>query len=326
MKALLTGWTGALVLSGATLGVAMTIVAYMTWLERKVAARMQNRIGPYEVGFPHGWLQPLADVAKLIVKEDITPREADRILFNLAPLLVVVPALIGFAFVPLSRDLAIVDHPYSFLFFVAFASLTLIGVFAAGWSSNNKYALLSALRMVAMAASYEVPMILALLVPALLCGSFQLTTIVEAQPGLWHSGYPVISQLVAFGVFLICALAEGNKSPLDILDAESELIAAYNVEYSGIKFALFYAGEYAHTLALCGLAATVYLGGYLGPSFLPGFVWLAAKCGVLFVMILWIRWSLMRLRIDQAIRINWMILFPIALANILAAAYVVVRR
>jgi len=325
VSALLTGWTGALVLSLATLGVAMTIVAYMTWIERKVAARIQNRIGPYEVGFPHGWLQPLADIAKLIVKEDITPRDADRILYNLGPVLVVVPALIGFAFLPLSHGLAIVDHPYSFLFFVAFASLTLIGVFAAGWSSNNKYALLSALRMVAMAASYEVPMILSLLVPALLCGSFQLTAIVEAQRGLWFVAYPVIGQL-SFGVFVICALAEGNKSPLDILEAESELVAAYNVEYSGIKFALFYAGEYAHTLALCGLAATVFLGGYLGPSFLPGFFWLGAKCGVLFLMILWIRWSLMRLRIDQAIRINWIILFPIALANILAAAYFVVRR
>jgi NADH-quinone oxidoreductase subunit H len=297
----------------------------MTWLERKVAAKMQNRIGPYEVGFPHGWLQPLADVAKLIIKEDITPRAADRILFNLAPLLVVVPALVGFAFIPVGRGLAVVDHPYSFLFFTAFASLTLLGVFAAGWASNNKYALLSALRMVAMAASYEVPMILSLLIPALLSGSFQLTAVVEAQRGLWFIGYPVLGQL-AFGIFLICALAEGNKSPLDILDAESELIAAYNVEYSGIKFALFYAGEYAHTLAICGLGATVFLGGYLGPSFLPGFVWLTVKCAALFLLILWIRWSLMRLRIDQAIRINWIFLLPAALLNILIAAFWIVGR
>jgi NADH-quinone oxidoreductase subunit H len=324
MSAFLTGWTGAAVFSGIVIGVAMTFVAYMTWLERKVAARMQNRIGPYEVGFPHGWLQPLADVLKLIVKEDITPRSADPILYNLGPILVVVPALLGFAFLPLGRDLAIVDHAYSFLLFSAFASLTLLGVFAAGWSSNNKYALLSALRMVAMAASYEVPMILSLLIPALLTGSFQLTAVVEAQRGLWFIGYPVIGQL-AFGIFLLCALAEGNKSPLDILDAESELIAAYNVEYSGIKFALFYAGEYAHTLAICGLAATVFLGGYLGPAFLPGFVWLTVKSGFLFVFILWIRWSLMRMRIDQAIRINWMFLLPAALANLLIAASWVVR-
>jgi NADH-quinone oxidoreductase subunit H len=226
---------------------------------------------------------------------------------------------------PVSRDLAIVDHPYSFLFFTAFASLTLLGVFAAGWSSNNKYALLSALRMVAMAASYEVPLILSLLIPALLTGSFQLTAVVEAQRGLWFIGYPVIGQ-VAFGIFLLCALAEGNKSPLDILDAESELVAAYNVEYSGIKFALFYAGEYAHTLAICGLAATVFFGGYLGPAFLPGFVWLLLKCVVLFVVILWIRWSLMRMRIDQAIRIMWMFLLPASLVNLLLAAYWVVGR
>jgi len=325
MSALLTGWPGAIVLSAVILGVAMTIVAYMTWLERKVAAKMQNRIGPYEVGFPHGWLQPLADVAKLIIKEDITPRAADRVLFNLAPLLVVVPALVGFAFIPVGQGLAVVDHPYSFLFFTAFASLTLLGVFAAGWSSNNKYALLSALRMVAMAASYEVPMILSLLVPAILSGSFQLTAVVEAQRGLWFIGYPVVGQL-AFGIFLLCALAEGNKSPLDILDAESELISAYNVEYSGIKFALFYAGEYAHTLAICGLGATVFLGGYLGPAFLPGFVWLTAKCAALFLLILWIRWSMMRLRIDQAIRINWMFLLPAALLNILIAAFWIAGR
>ena len=325
MSALLNGWTGAVLLSGIVIGVAMTCVAYMTWLERKFVARMQNRIGPYEVGFPHGWLQPLADVAKLLVKEDITPRAADKILFNLGPILVVVPALVGFAFLPIGRDLAIVDHPYSFLFFTAFASLTLLGVFAAGWSSNNKYALLSALRMVAMAASYEVPLILSLLIPALLTGSFQLTAVVEAQRGLWFIGYPVIGQL-AFGIFLLCALAEGNKSPLDILDAESELVAAYNVEYSGVKFALFYAGEYAHTLAICGLGATVFFGGYLGPAFLPGFVWLTGKCLVLFLFILWIRWSLMRMRIDQAIRIMWMFLLPASLINLLLAAYWVVGR
>ena len=170
MTALFTGWIGAFVFSAAILFTAMTIVAYLTWIERKVAARMQNRIGPYEVGFPHGWLQPLADVAKLIVKEDVTPRAADRLLFNVGPVLVVVPALIGFAFLPLAPNLALADHAYSFLFFVAFASLTLLGVFAAGWSSNNKYALLSALRMVAMAASYEIPLLLSLLIPAYVLG------------------------------------------------------------------------------------------------------------------------------------------------------------
>jgi NADH-quinone oxidoreductase subunit H len=311
---------GALLLSAIVLFVAMTTVAYMTWLERKVAARFQNRIGPYHVGAPHGWLQPLADIMKLIVKEDITPRAADRILFNLGPVLVVVPALLGFAFIPLAPGLAIADHAYSFLFFLAFASLTLLGVFAAGWSSNNKYALLSALRMVALVASYEIPMILALLVPALLAGSLSLSAIVEAQRGLWFIAYPGIGQL-SFLVFLVCALAEGNKSPLDLLEAESELIAAYNVEYSGIKFALFYAGEYAHTLAICTLAATVFFGGYLGLPFVPGFVALFLKSVLLFIAVLWIRWSLMRVRIDQALRLNWVVLLPVALATVLAAAW-----
>jgi NADH-quinone oxidoreductase subunit H len=310
----------ALLLSAVVLLVAMTIVAYMTWLERKIAARFQNRVGPYQVGVPHGWLQPLADVMKLIVKEDITPNAADRVLFNLGPVLVVVPALLGFAFIPLAPGLAVANHAYSFLLFLALASLTLLGVFAAGWSSNNKYALLSALRMVALVASYEIPMILALLVPAALAGSLSLSGIVEAQRGLWFAFYPGIGQ-VALLLFLICALAEGNKSPLDLLEAESELIAAYNVEYSGIKFALFYAGEYAHTLAMCSLAATVFFGGYLGPAFLPGFVWLFLKCVVLFVGVLWIRWSLMRVRIDQALRLNWIVLLPVALINVFLAAY-----
>lgn len=320
----MTGWLGALVLSATVLLVAMTIVAYLTWIERKVAARFQNRIGPYQVGVPHGWLQPLADVLKLIVKEDITPRSADPLLFNLAPVMVVAPALIGFAFIPLAPGLAVVDHPYSYLFFTAFASLTLLGIFAAGWSSNNKYALLSALRMVAMVASYEIPLLLTLLVPAVFAGSFRLTDVVEAQRGLWFIAAPVVGQ-VAFLVFLVCALAEGNKVPLDLIEAESELIAAYNVEYSGIKFALFYAGEYAHTLAICALAATVFLGGYLGPAFLPGVVWLLLKILVLFLGVLWIRWSLLRVRIDQALRLNWMVLLPIALVNLLAAAWWVAR-
>jgi len=316
-------WVSAFLLSAAVLGVAMTIVAYLTWIERKVAARFQNRVGPYFVGRPHGWLQPLADVVKLIVKQDITPRNADRVLFNMAPVLVVAPALIGFGFLPFAKGWAVVDHPYSFLFFTAFASLTMLGVFAAGWSSNNKYALLSALRMVAMVVSYEIPLLLSLLVPAILAGSFRLTDVVEAQRGLPFIAYPVIGQ-VSFVVFFVAMLAESNKSPFDLIEAESELIAAYNVEYSGIKFALFFAGEYAHTLAISGLAATVFLGGYLGPGILPGPVWLLLKTLAIFVVVLWVRWSFLRLRIDHALDINWKVLFPVALVNLLIAGWWVV--
>jgi NADH-quinone oxidoreductase subunit H len=181
------------------------------------------------------------------------------------------------------------------------------------------------MRAVNQIISYDLPFIFAALVPVVLAGSLKLSDIAAAQDGLWFVFYPVIGQL-AFAIFFVCALAEGNKSPLDILDAESELVAAYNVEYSGIKFAIFYAGEYAHTLAICALAATVFLGGYLGPAFLPGFVWLILKCVALFLVILWVRWSLMRLRIDQAIRINWMVLLPAALLNLLLAAFWVVRK
>ena len=303
----------------------MTCVAYLTWIERKIAARFQNRVGPYFVGYPHGWLQPLADVAKLIVKEDITPRDVDRVLYNLAPVFAVVPALLGFAFIPFMPGWAVVVHPYSMLFFLAFASLTLLGVFAAGWSSNNKYALLSALRMVAMVVSYEIPLLLALLAPAVMAGSFYLAEIVEFQRGLPFVLYPGIGQ-VSFLIFFIATLAESNKSPFDLIEAESELIAAYNVEYSGMKFALFYAGEYAHTFAISGLAATVFLGGYLGPAFLPGPVWLVLKMLAVFVLVLWVRWSFLRLRIDHALALNWKILFPISLVNLLAAAWWVISR
>lgn len=318
-------WLLALLFSVAVLLGAMTIVAYLTWIERKVSARFQNRVGPYFVGRPHGWLQPLADVAKLMIKEDLVPRDADRLLFNLAPILVIVPSLLGFAFLPLGKDLAIVDHPYSFLFFTAFASLTLFGFFAAGWASNNKYALLSAVRMVAMLASYEIPLLLSLLVPAVLSGSFRLVDVVEAQRGLWFVANPF--GLVAFLVFFIAALAEGNKAPLDLMEAESELIAAYNVEYSGIKFALFYAGEYAHGLAVAALAATVFLGGYLGPG--PAWLgvgWLVLKSLGIFVAVLWVRWSMLRLRIDAALRLNWLALFPVSLVVLVGAAFWALTR
>jgi NADH-quinone oxidoreductase subunit H len=318
-------WLHALLMSVAVLGVAMGFVAYLSWIERKVAARFQNRVGPYWVGYPHGWLQPLADLGKLITKEDITPRKADRLLFNLAPVLVVVPALIGFAFIPFGRGLALVNHQYSFLLFTAFSSLTLLGIFAAGWSSNNKYALLSALRMVAMAVSYEIPLLLSLLVPALLAGSFNLVEVAEAQQGMPFVLTPVIGQ-ISFLVFFVAMIAESNKSPLDLVEAESELVAAYNVEYTGIKFGIFYAGEYAHHFAICGLAATVFFGGYSGPAFLPGAVWLLLKMLVLFLVVLWVRWSFLRFRIDHALMLNWKVLFPISVINLLVAAYWIVTN
>lgn len=316
----LPDWLWAAVLSVAVLGVGMTVVAYLTWLERKVAARFQNRVGPYWVGWPHGWLQPLADVMKLLVKEDVRPRRADPVLFELGPVLVVVPALIGFALIPLGPDLAVVDHPVSLLLFLAVASLSLLGIFAAGWGSRNAYALLSSLRSVALAVSYEIPLVFALLAPALMAGSFRLVDLVETQRGLWFVLIPGVGQL-SFLVFMVSVLAEANKSPLDVVEAESELIAGYNTEYSGIKFALFYAGEYAHTLALCALGATVFLGGYLGPGLLPGAVWLLLKALALFVLVLWVRWSFLRVRIDQAMRLNWRLLFPVALVTLLAAAW-----
>jgi NADH-quinone oxidoreductase subunit H len=312
------GLAGLVLMAVAVLAGALGLVAYLTWLERKFAARIQNRVGPYWVGYPHGWLQPIADLLKLLVKEDIVPRRADRLLFELAPLFVLVPALAGFAFLPFGKGRAVADHPVSLALFLALASVSLLGIFAAGWGSNNKYALLSALRMVALLVSYEIPLLLALLVPATLAGSLRLVDIVEAQRGVWFVFLPGVGQL-ALGVFLLSTLAEANKAPLDIVEAESELVAAYNVEYTGIKFALFYAAEYAHTLAWSGLGATVFLGGYLGPGFLPGAAWLVLKSLGLFALLLWIRWSFVRMRVDQAMALNWRLLFPVSLASLLVA-------
>jgi len=304
--------------AGILLGSILVAVAYLTWVERKFTGRMQSRIGPYWVGRPHGWLQPIADGLKLFIKEDITPAKADRVLFNLAPIWVIITSLLVFAFLPLSSDWVLVNVDLGLLYFIAFSSLMILGVFIAGWASNNKYALLSAMRAAAQMVAYEVPLVLSLLVPAVLAGSLGFQGIVKAQEGLWFVLFPVSGQ-IAFLTFLLAALAEGNRIPFDISEAESELVAGFNVEYAGMKFAYFYLGEYVHLLAVSLLAAILFLGGPNG-FLLPGGIWLALKTLVLCLGIIWIRWSFLRFRIDQMMRINWKVLVPLTLLNLTAAA------
>src|SRR5688572_23119600 len=307
------------------LNVVIGLVTYVTLLERKFAARMQSRIGPYYVG-PHGLLQPIADALKLMMKEDIVPMNADRWIYNLAPIVFLVPCILIFATLPFAPGLGVADLNIGVLFFLAVSSLEIVGLFMGGWGSNNKYALLSAMRAVNQIISYDLPFIFAALVPVMLAGSLRLSEIAAAQSGLWFIFYPVIGQL-AFVFFIISTLAAENRVPFDILEAESELVAGFRVEYSGMKFALIQLGEYAHILGSSFLGALLFLGAWDGPG--PewlGPVWFLLKAMFLFLVVTWVRWSFVRIRVDQILALSWKLLLPATLALLVVTAVVVVWR
>src|SRR5881409_640653 len=310
------------------LNAVIGLVTYITLLERKFAARMQSRIGPYYVGWPHGWLQPIADAIKLMIKEDVVPTPADRVVYNLAPLVFLIPCVLIFATIPFAPGLGLADLNIGVLFFLAVSALEIVGLFMAGWGSNNKYALLSAMRAVNQIISYDLPFIFAALVPVLLAGSMQMSTIVAAQQGLWFGAYPVIGWL-SFLAFLVATLAAENRVPFDILEAESELVAGFRVEYSGMKFALIQLGEYAHMIGTSFLGALLFLGGWLGPGSdhaLVGALWFLLKAMLVFLVITWVRWSFVRIRVDQILAISWKLLLPASLVLLLAAAFWVAVR
>ena len=298
-------------------------MAYVTLLERKFAARMQSRIGPYYVGRPHGWLQPIADALKLMMKEDVIPALADRWVFNLAPLVFLVPCVLIFATIPFAPGLGVADLNIGVLFFLAVSSLEIVGLFMGGWGSNNKYALLSAMRAVNQIISYDLPFVFVALVPVLLAGSMQMSAIVAAQQGLWFVAYPVIGQF-AFLAYVVATLAAENRVPFDILEAESELVAGFRVEYSGMKFALIQLAEYAHVLGTSFLGALLFLGGWLGPG--PawlGPIWFLLKAMLIFLLVTWVRWSFVRIRVDQILAISWKLLLPASIVLLLATGFVV---
>jgi NADH-quinone oxidoreductase subunit H len=310
------------------LNAVIGMVTYVTLLERKFAARMQSRIGPYYVGRPHGWLQPIADALKLMMKEDVVPAAADRWVYNLAPIAFLIPCVLIFATIPFAPGLGVADLNIGVLFFLAVSALEVVGLFMGGWGSNNKYALLSAMRAVNQIISYDLPFIFAALVPVILAGSMQMSVIVEAQRGLfgWYVFVPVIGQL-AFIAFVVATLAAENRVPFDILEAESELVAGFRVEYSGMKFALIQLGEYAHMLGTSFLGALLFLGGWLGPgpSWL-GPLWFLLKAMVVFLLVTWVRWSFVRIRVDQILAISWTLLLPASIVLLLAAGFVVAWR
>ena len=305
---------------GALIATAiLATIAIGIWFERKFAGRMQQRLGPTMVG-PVGLLQPFADIVKLLQKEDIVPRNADVSLFNLAPVLAVVCSLGVAAVVPFSPAVVASDLDVGVLYVLAIGGLMVVPTFAAGWGSNNKFALLGAMRAIAQSVSYGVPLVLATLVPVVLAGSMSLSGIVAFQAqhhafALW----PVFPGLPAFVIYFMAMLAESNRIPFDIPEAESELVAGITTEYTGAKFTLFYMAEYVHTLVGSAVAAALFFGGWSGP-FAPGLHWMVLKTLALFVAVYWVRWSLLRFRSDQLMRICWRFLTPAGVVLLLAAA------
>jgi NADH-quinone oxidoreductase subunit H len=303
-----------------------TLFALAVWMERKGLGRMQNRLGPNRVG-PFGLLQPVADGIKSLTKEDIVPLSADAAVHFLAPLVLVVAAFMGFAVLPMGRNMVLVDLNAGLLFYFAMGAATELSVFMAGWSSRNKYSLLGAMRAVAQMVSYEVPLLLSSVVVVMISGSLSLTKIVDAQnhyTGIFPNWYVFTPWgLAAFVIFVIAATAETNRSPFDLPEGESELVAGYFTEYSGFKFALFFLGEYVGMLSVAGLGATLFLGGWSAPfSFLgwvPSWIWFFSKVMLGIFFFIWLRGTMPRLRQDQLMNFAWKFVLPMCLLNLLVA-------
>jgi NADH-quinone oxidoreductase subunit H len=309
-------------------GCLLLTVAYMTWIERKVISDIQVRIGPNRVG-PFGLLQPIADGIKLLFKEDVVPSQVDRGIYLLAPALSLAPAFISFAVIPFGDSttlfgllpepvpMVITDINVGVLYIFGIASLGVYGIVLAGWASNNKYALLGGLRSSAQMISYELSMGLSIAAVVTLAGSLSLMDIVNAQ-ARWPF---VIPQILGFGIFFCCVLAETNRAPFDLPEAETELVAGFHVEYGSMRFAMFFMAEYANMITASALATTLFLGGWRGP-FLPPLVWFLLKVFALLYIFIWVRATLPRFRYDQLMAFGWKRLLPLALANLVLAAAV----
>jgi NADH-quinone oxidoreductase subunit H len=301
------------------LGGLLLVASYLVWLERKLLARLQIRLGPNRAGI-FGLLQPIADAVKLLTKEDIVPTAADGVIFRLAPAVVAVTAMLMFAVVPLGPDIRLFGRPVpmvitdlnvGLLFVFALSSLGVYGVALGGWASNSKFALLGGIRGAAQMISYELALGLSLVPVVMLAGSFSLTAIVDAQAGVPF----MVLQPVSFAIFVISAMAESKRIPFDLPEAENELGAGFHTEYSGMRFGLFFLGEYVHVQVLGALTAVFFLGGWRGP-WLPPVAWLMLKIFIVAVIMIWIRGTLPRLRYDQLMALGWKVLIPASLINI----------
>ncbi len=294
----------------------ITVMAFM-WFERRGLGRFQVRLGPNRVG-PFGLLQPVADVLKILTKEDLIPAKGDRLVFWLAPVVAFAPIVMIFAVVPFQSGALLADLNIGILYIVAISSLATVGVFMAGWSSNNKYSLIAAMRDVAQLISYEIPLVLAIVGVVLIAGSLSLTEIVAAQSVPF-----ILLQPLGFLIFFIGSLAESNHTPFDLVEADSEIVAGYNIEYSGMKFGTLYLAEYAEVLAVSAIITTLYLGGWRGPLLPPALLFLI-KVFAVFFFIMWVRSTLPRLRIDQVMAFAWKFLLPLALINLIVTSLQVI--
>ncbi len=328
LENLLLGWGLApaavtvimkLVSAGLVGTVSLGLVIFTIWLERKLYARIQDRLGPNRVG-PWGIFQTFPDMVKIFTKEYITPNGADKVVYNLAPILSVSAVLLLWAVIPYAKTVVGTEVNVGVLYIVAVGAIGTLSLIMAGWSSNNKYALLGAFRAVAQMVSYEVPMVLALLVPVILAGTMGINGIVDAQHSLW---FVIASPLAAF-LFFISSQAEIGRAPFDLLEAESELVAGYQTEYSGLKFGMFYVGEFLHAFTVSAITASLFFGGWQGPWSVEypilGMAYFFIKTFIVYFFVIVLRISMPRLRIDQLLNFNWKFLTPIALVLLIATA------
>ncbi|WP_110112608.1 NADH-quinone oxidoreductase subunit NuoH [Bacillus sp. CGMCC 1.16541] len=301
--------------------VVLGFVTYGILAERKVMGFMQGRYGPNQVGGRWGLLQTVADVLKLLLKEDTIPKVADRPLFILAPVLAFTPAFMVLATIPFTEQLQFADIGIGLLYYIAISGLSTVGIVAGAWASNNKYALLGGMRAAAQMISYEVPLVMSIVGVVLLTGSLNLNEIVYAQQDVWY----IFVQPIGFIVFFIASVAELNRTPFDLPEAESELVAGFHVEYSGFRWAFFMLAEYVYFFAMASLTTVLFLGGWhpvFSLDFIPGAVWFALKFSVVVFVLIWFRVSFPRVRADQLMEFGWKVLLPVALANIFITALV----
>ena len=313
---ILIGFLGVLIL----ISVLMVLDIGLVWIERKVVARFQDRIGPNRLG-PFGLIQPFADIIKLIIKEDTTPGGADKVVYNLAPMLSMMSVLILWAVVPLAPVILGVDLNIGVLYIIAAGAIGTLSIIMAGWSSNNKFALIGAFRQVAVMVSFEIPMLAVLLIPTIFSGSMGTGAIIQAQD-VW---YFLLSPLGAL-IFLIAAIAELGRAPFDMAEGESELVSGYNIEYSGMKFGMFYAGELLHAFTFGGFLAILFFGGYrfFGLEQVSPFLAIAVlvfKAFIGYWLIMWVKYTLLRIRIDHMLAFNWKFLTPLAFVLLIVTAF-----